>query len=229
MSKMTVRIRWREVAFSAVAVTCCLTATQAFGQSSSMFGAPGQRSELTLSNTSFFFQEPPAPREIRLHDIITVIVDQRSQVVSEGEIQRRQQSNINAVLTDWIRLRGFDLKPAPQLDGDPGIRAQLNGQLRAQNELETRDAMKFIIAAEVVDIRPNGNLVLQAQRTVQNNNEIWEQFLVGIVRQEDVLPNNKVLSENIAQLSIYKREMGQVRDAYKRGWLLRLFDRYKPL
>ncbi len=216
-------------ALALLLIAGALHAPNAWGQSSSLFGSPGARGELTLANSSFFFQEPPAPRAIRLHDIITVIVDQRSQVVSEGEIQRRQQSNINAVLTDWIRLRGFDLKPAPQVDGDPGIRAQFNGQLRAQNELETRDAMKFVIAAEVVDIKPNGNLVLQAQRTVQNNNEIWEQFLVGIVRQEDVLPNNKVLSENIAQLSIYKREKGQVRDAYKRGWMLRLFDRFKPL
>ena len=67
-----------------------------------------------------------------------------------------------------------------------------------------------------------------ADETIQLNEEIWEQSLSGIVRRDDVLPNNTVLSEDIAELRIMKREVGSVRDGYRRGWFLRILDRYQP-
>ena len=93
-------------------------------------------------------------------------------------------------------------------------------------ELQTKATLSFTIAATVVDIRPNGNLVLEAHKHVQDNEDIWDQSLSGLIRPQDVLPNNTVLSENIAELMIDKREVGHVRDGYRRGWLTRLYDRF---
>jgi flagellar L-ring protein precursor FlgH len=84
------------------------------------------------------------------------------------------------------------------------------------------------LTAEVVDIRPNGNLVIEAHKKIRNNNEIWEQSLSGVIRPQDVLPNNTVLSDKVMELSIDKRETGQIRDSYKRGWFTRWLDTYKP-
>jgi len=182
---------------------------------------------LMLGDSSWTLVEPPPVRTFRLHDIITVVVDQKSEVLSEGDVQRRKQSNFDAALLNWIKLRGLDIIPAPQSNGDLRIQGLMNQQYRVQNELETSDAIRFTIAAEVVDIRPNGNLVIEARKIIHNNNEVWEQSLTGVVRPEDVLPTNKVLSENIAELRIRKRELGHVRDGYRRGWLQRLWDRLK--
>ncbi len=187
---------------------------------------PGQP-PLMLGDSSWTLVEPPPVRTFRLHDIITVVVDQKSEVLSEGDVQRRKQSNFDAALLNWIKLRGLDIVPAPQSNGDLRIQGLMNQQYRVQNELETSDAIRFTIAAEVVDIRPNGNLVIEARKIIHNNNEVWEQSLTGVVRPEDVLPTNKVLSENIAELRIRKRELGHVRDGYRRGWLQRLWDRLK--
>ena len=43
-----------------------------------------------------------------------------------------------------------------------------------------------------------------------------------------ILPNNTILSENVAELSIYKRETGHVRDSYRRGWLMEFWDAVAP-
>ena len=43
-----------------------------------------------------------------------------------------------------------------------------------------------------------------------------------------MLPNNTVLSENLANLKIEKCEQGMVHDGYRRGWFLRIFDRFNP-
>jgi flagellar L-ring protein FlgH len=201
---------------------------RASGQSSSMFGAPGARQALSLQQNSPFFNLPEPPREIQLRDIITVIVDEKSQFISEGEVDRRKNANINAALQDWIKLDGFGITPAPQTNGDPRVRGQINSQYRAEAEVETRDALKFRVAATVVDVRPNGLLVLEAHREVGNNEERWEYSLSGVVRREDVLPNNTVLSEDIAELRVDKREAGHVRDGYRRGWFLRWLDTVAP-
>jgi flagellar L-ring protein precursor FlgH len=205
----------------------CL-AVQAWAQSSSLYGPPDVRDPLTLPNSSFMYLEIDPPKQIQLHDIVTVVVSESSQVFSEGEVGQKKRSKIDAVLADWLRLDGLDLKPAPQSDGDLAIRAKLESEYRADSELETRDGMKFRIAANVVDIRPNGNLILEARRTIQNNEETWEQFLTGTVRPLDVLPDNTVLSQNVADLRIQKRECGHVRDGYRRGWFLKFVDAIKP-
>jgi flagellar L-ring protein precursor FlgH len=206
----------------------CFSSPIACAQSASLYGAPGVRQELTLPGSSWYFRQLEPPRPIQRQDIITVIVDEKSQVISEGEVQRRKRAIIDARLQDWIRFDGLDLKPAPQADGDPRIRGSINSELRNEMELETRDGMRFRISARVVDIQPNGNLVLEARRHIQNNNEVWEQKLSGIVHGDDVLPNRTVLSEKIYDLKIEKCEQGHVRDAYKRGWLLRIVDKFKP-
>ncbi len=101
-------------------------------------------------------------------------------------------------------------------------------RLRTNAELETASFVQFNITATVVDIRPNGNLVLEAHSMVKDNNEVWESSLSGIVRREDIQPDNTVFSEKIAELSIHKRETGHINDAYRRGWALKFYDQFKP-
>jgi flagellar L-ring protein precursor FlgH len=94
--------------------------------------------------------------------------------------------------------------------------------------LETTESIKFEIAATVSAILPNGNLVLEAHRTVRNNNELWMHSLSGICRREDIGPGNVILSKDIANLELEKRELGHMRDTYKRGWLMRWWDQVSP-
>ncbi len=179
--------------------------------------------------TSWYEVPLPPPKEVRVHDIITIRVDMAVRMNSDAEWQRRKNARYDALLNDWVILKGIRaVKPAPQSDGDQRIQGNLNIQDRAQGELETTESLKFDIAASVASVLPNGNLVLEAHRTVRNNHEYWLHSLSGVCRREDVGPGNIVLSKDLANLQIEKREMGQVRDSYKRGWLTRLIDEYTP-
>lgn len=188
----------------------------------------GVNGPLMLPQVSMTYQALPPVRELRVHDLITIRVDEKSQTYSEGSVERRKTQNFDAMLQDWLILDGLRwVKPAPQSDGDQRIRGQANSIYRAEADLETRESLKFDITAEVVDIRPNGNLVLEAHRVLQNNEEVWEYSLTGICRKEDVLDGNLVLSKSIAELQLQKRERGAIRDAYRRGWLLRIWDEFR--
>jgi flagellar L-ring protein precursor FlgH len=224
-------MRQNSCTFLAPLVTVVVAASAssaAQAQSGSIYARAQVQPQMTLANSSWFYYEPEPPRRLQKNDIITVVVKFDTRYLSEGDVQRRKQSNVDAVLADWLQLEGTSLKPAPQDDGDPRIKAQLNAQFRAENSIEARDSMQFTIAAKVADIRPNGNLVIEAHRIIRSNEEVWEQSLTGLVSPEHILPGNRVLSDSIAELTIHKREQGHVRDAVNRGWLLRFYDRVKP-
>jgi flagellar L-ring protein precursor FlgH len=188
-----------------------------------------RRRPMTLGEASWTYQPPEEPRELKLHDQIVVLVDEKTQVISEGEMDRRKKADGTFTLADWIKLDGLSLVPDPQSQGEPAISGQMQSKYRAESELETRDSMKFRISCEVVDIRPNGILLLEGRRAIRNNNDVWEMWLMGRIRPQDVLPNNTVLSENVADLRIIKRESGHVRDGYRRGFLMRFLDRFGPI
>jgi len=213
------------------AALVALCAGKAAAQNSSLYRqvrASGEDAPLTLEQTSPYYRHLPPPKELRVNDLVTIRVDIKSQTASEGEMERRRNLLYDAVLKDWIVLKGLDeIRPSGQAKGDPRMQGQINGLFRAEGELETAENVKFNITATVADIRPNGTLVLEAHKTVQVNDMAWDYSLSGICRKEDIGPNNVILSEHIAELSVYKRERGQVRDSYKRGWLLSFWDRVR--
>src|SRR5688500_6605784 len=57
------------------------------------------------------------------------------------------------------------------------------------------------ISARVTEVRPNGDLALEAHRTVANNGEVQKHSFTGIVQPEDVLPNRTVASKKVAELN----------------------------
>lgn len=210
----------------------------AYGQDGGLLHQPlpanlgeGQAPALTLQNSSFTYQALPPDAEsseLRLHDIITVLVDYRSSMLSEGESQSRKTANTNAVLSEWLGFDGKSIFRAPQSRGDPSVVGTLNSQYRAEGEIELRDSLTFRIAAKIVDIRPNGNLVIEAHRTIIINDEEWEQSLTGVVRRQAIGLDRTVRSDSIADLKIHKRELGQVRNSYAPGWLTWWYGKYKP-
>ncbi len=222
-------LRFHPTRFPALlAVLGLLHAATAMAQSSSMLGDPALRGPLRQSDVSYGYIEVEPPKELRVHDLITVMVDESAQVLSEGEVDRKKKADGKFSLDDWIVFDGFAVRPDPQSTGSPKITGAMENKYRAEGELETRESMQFRIACEIVDIRPNGTIVLEGRRSIQANTEQWELSLTGIARPEDILPNNTVLSEDLASLRINKREAGHVRDGYRRGWLLKILDRYQP-
>lgn len=179
----------------------------------------------TTKDLSWFYRELPPPRKIQVHDLIHIRVEERSQTFSDGEFNTRKSGQYTAALVDWLKLDGIDgITPAPQPNGDPTIAGTLTNRLQSQAEMETNESLKFTIASEVQEILPNGTLKLEASKTIQVNDEIWIYHLRGVCRTEDINPNNTVLSEHLAELSITKEEQGAIRNAYSRGWLLQLWD-----
>lgn len=222
----------RNIANATLLVMCLLMGGKAQAQSSSIFERDlpmTAQGPIALETGSWTYIPPIRPRRISIHDRVTIRVDELASTTQEGEVERRKTASYNAVLQDWIRLIGLKaIKPNVQADGDQTIAGQLQQLYRAEGDVATRESLALNIACTVADIRPNGDLVIEGHKQIRINDDFWEVSLTGICRHEDVGPDNVVLSRNIANMKLDKRERGHVRDAYKRGWLVRWLDEFHP-
>ncbi|HWB07706.1 MAG TPA: flagellar basal body L-ring protein FlgH [Pirellulales bacterium] len=219
---------FKRTACATVAWLAFARGVDARAQSSSLYGSPGARRPLTLEATSWFYIKPEEPPEIQLNDVVTIIIDEKSQYINQTQFRRQQRTSMDAQLEKWLQFKNFGLGLAPMTGGAPEIEGLYNLQNQVQANLRQADGLQLRVGAEVVDLRPNGNLVLEAHRKVMWNNEIAEASMSGIIRRQDVLPNNTVLSEDVAELQLYVRQAGHIRDSWRRGWLWLFLDRHKP-
>lgn len=192
-------------------------------------GAWDAAAPATGLNSSFTYMAPVPARRLKIHDIVSIRVQETAQSLALGNATSRKNTSYDAVLEEWVQLDGWDtLKPSPQEDGNPRIKGTQNEVYRGDSTIRTSESLTFDIAAEIVDIRPNGTIVLSARKTVSHNDNTWEAALSGICRSDDIGPDNVILSRKIHELSISKNDRGHVRDGYSRGWLTKFIARIKP-
>jgi flagellar L-ring protein precursor FlgH len=209
-------------------VSSLVFAGESFGQNSSLIGQNDQRPGLTLQQASWTYQKITEQRPIGLNDQVTVLVNNKSVFINDGQMDRKKNGYGSLTLSNWVLFKGLSVIPDPQSAGDPKIRGEVDNKLRSQANLETREQLEFKITCKVVDVRPNGILVIEGTNSVKNNDEISNYSLTGEIRADDIKPDNTVLSSSIAALRISKYEEGHVRDGYRRGWMLKWLDKYQP-
>ncbi len=172
------------------------------------------KSREPMTSRSLF--TPPIPRQVG--DIVTIVVDEEaiSQDLSELKINRARNSN-NTGGSAYNNLLGFFLDKLPFtgklnnfLEG-PTINDSTNQNAltsKAENIRNTR--FRDRITCQVVQILPNGDLVIQGQKTMQLNKERQDMMLTGIVRPYYVDRNNEISSRQVAGLQLIRGGKGVI-------------------
>lgn len=216
----------------AVAAFATVNSSPLYAQNNSLFQMQdrlGRPIPLTMGQTNLIHTEVPEARSIQKHDIIQVRVDELARMSSDGRAERRKDASLNAILRDWVRLNGLrKLEKDQQSTGDPQVQGTLQEIYRAEGAVESTERLTLSIGSRIVDIRPNGNLVIEGHKEVRINNEVWKVSLTGICRQQDVGRDNTITSDRVIDLRLAKAEEGPARDGYRRGWFKKAYDRWAP-
>jgi flagellar L-ring protein precursor FlgH len=191
-------------------------------------GLPGGNRPPLMRDYSWIHIDNPEPRQVKVHDIITVIVDEKAESTSDNQYNRQKNGLLKAQLQNFVRIDSSgNLNIAAE--NSPTIQGRLQSNLQSRGQVSSREGVRYRIAATVVDVLPNGTIILEARKTIRTNKDVWEYRLTGRLRTQDVLANNTVLSENIAEMEIVKSEKGRLRDSTRRGIFLYMYDLFSPI
>lgn len=182
-----------------------------------------------VADMSFFAVPPPPKRIIRQHDLITIIIKEQSEFKSEGSTKLDKKADLSAAINQFIRLNLNNMQLQNTI-ADVVPRIDLEGEMGfdGKGSASRKDTLSVRMQAEVVDVKPNGNLVLQARRRIKTDDEDRVFLVSGIVRVQDVTTDNTVLSTQMFDFDLNQTTKGTVREATKRGWLPRLLDALSP-
>ncbi|WP_306252782.1 flagellar basal body L-ring protein FlgH [Parvularcula sp. IMCC14364] len=144
-------------------------------------------------------------------DILTVVVniDDEAQIQNSVTANRtnNEQFSVNDLfgLPEWannVLPGGADLNPGVNLDRTRATTG--NGNISRQEEITLR------LAARVVDVLPNGHLVVAGTQEISVNYEARQLQVTGIVRPEDISRQNIITYDKIAEARIAYGGKGQV-------------------
>jgi flagellar L-ring protein precursor FlgH len=162
---------------------------------------PGSRS---------FFRDP---RAAKIGDILTVNINIGDQAKIANTTSRSTSASENAALPNFLglesRLEGF-LPDAV----DPSSLVDLSSDSSSSGtgSVDRSETINLTVAAVVVQVLPNSNLVIQGQQEVRVNNEVRVLLVSGVVRPEDIASNNTIRHTQIAEARISYGGRGQITD-----------------
>jgi flagellar L-ring protein precursor FlgH len=181
-----------------------------------------------VQDYSLFAVVLPEPRTFRVHDLLTIIVRERKRSASQAKYRQDHEYQLQAKLAAWFRIHDKKWLQQAFQGGTPEVDLDWDEEMNNKGKHEREDLLELRITAEIVDVKPNGSLVLEATKEITTDDNIQIMKLTGTCRAGDVSADNTVLSTQVAELAVSIHNPGSIRDATKRGWLLRLFDVVRP-
>lgn len=156
---------------------------------------------------------------IRLHDVVEIVVSESLEASTDGQVKNSRQSTANSGVASLFGA----LKAANNLQNLVSQNSQSG--LTAQGQSTTNSSLVTTFGAEVVDVLPNGMLVVQATRQLTFSQQTQLIRLRGLVRPEDVSSQNQVLSSNMTDLELEVTGKGIVNDStYRQNPLVRFLE-----
>ena len=206
-----------------------LLGTAAKARATLLADRPDSKPNAVLLRWSPLAVKSPDPEKIKVHDLITIIIRESKTATTDSKMESKKDWQLDSSLSKWIRLSDkHGIVPATFAEGNPAAAFDFKNDYKGDGKYDRKDELTTRITAQVIDVKPNGNLVLEATKEITIDDEGYTIKLTGECRSKDVTPDNTVLSTQIGSPIIDVQHTGAVRDATRRGWLMRALDLFHP-
>lgn len=148
----------------------------------------------------------------RVGDLVTIVINETQDVKSEESSDLSKQTNLT------YKLNNFDLKPNA-FSTLPGIDASSDDGLKGTANYKKKGTFTARVTAVVVDVLPNGNLVVNGRREIRIDKETKLIEFSGIMRRYDISADNSISSELVANAKVSYVGSGPLTDSTNRKGL----------
>lgn len=160
-------------------------------------------------------------------DILTILVQENNAASKQNNTSTAKQAAVDASIASFLygpNASGLLTKKGkyPALKFDSKSDFSGGGQINNSEKITAR------LAVRVIDVLPNGNLVVEGRRQTAFSGEKQDATLRGTVRADDVMANNTIYSYNMADATIQFESKGTITDSQRKGWFTRIWDKISP-
>lgn len=150
------------------------------------------------------YKRAPAPRSsiadhraTAIGDILTIIVSETHKVSNNDKTERKADTSLAARLEAYtLSSDTFKTNVLPKFD------ARSERETKGESKQQRDSTVQARFSVMVIDVMPNGNLVVAGSRQVQVDDETKTLRISGLVRPLDVTQQNTIESQHVADARI---------------------------
>ena len=181
-----------------------------------------------VAKASYTAVSLPPPRKFAKHDLVTIIVRESAESDVSATMETEKETGVKGQVNAFPRLVLSDLLEAQLRDNvisdPPSVDVGFKRDYEGSGDYKTEDTVTTRITARIIDVKPNGTLVLEARKFQTIDKETLEITITGTCRKEDIGSDNTVLSTQLYDLNLSKKHTGSIRRATRKGLLTRILD-----
>lgn len=168
-------------------------------------------------------------RAHKVGDIVTVLIDINDQGNLTNETKTTRTNTEGVGVPNFLGLESKLGSLLPKAV-DPANLANVNSDQEKDGKgtLTRQEKIQLKLAAIVTQLLPNGNFVIKGRQQVRVNYELRDLTLDGVIRPEDILNNNSISYEKIAEARIAYGGKGSMSDIQQSRWGDQVFDAVFP-
>ena len=122
----------------------------------------------------------------------------------------------------------YGLVKASSANGSSASANAVNANTAGSNvgvaNITRNEAIQLRVAAVITQVLPNGNLALVGRQEMRVNSELRELALSGVIRPQDIMSDNTVLHDRMAEARISYGGRGQLTDVQTARWGQQIID-----
>jgi len=163
----------------------------------------------------------------RVGDIVTIVVQQVNSATRNNNTTTSKQTAVDASIASFLygpAASGLLTKGGAY----PAMSFSGKNTYSGGGQINNAETITDQVAVRVIDVLPNGNLVVEGRRHTAFSDEKQDAVLRGTIRSDDIMSNNTIYSYNVADASIQFVSHGTITDAQRKGWLNRVWDKINP-
>lgn len=220
--------------FIAMALTACLSFThtspaQSLFQRSTDAAPTGTAANLTsaLYPVSMFAIKPVEPHVFKANDLVTIIVRENNSVQRTQDLETTKEytnelSFLNRQLLE--QFLQFRLPTVASSTSRGHTLVDITTEFTGEGDYSREDKLDARVTARILEVKPNGTLLLEAHTTLTTDDEVQDITLSGLCRSVDITGQNTILSTQLFNLNLNIQHQGELQKVNKKGIITKLLE-----
>lgn len=156
------------------------------------------------------------PRARHAGDIVTVVLVEKTDAKKQATTRQRKNDKMQIEIAKFLG-RPIDFGSGYSLDLDIDAKRQFDGDGQSVQNNRLAGSLSVTVAS----VLANGNMVIQGEKWIQINQGKEFVRISGIIRPQDISPNNVITSDRVANARISYGGTGQINNTNVQGWFAR--------